>query len=70
LIGSRTIGGVRASSELAIIGEPSPVTMPPIRLPDPVLDDHVSPERASARTAGRVAPVNISAGGQIRRSSE
>jgi MOSC domain-containing protein YiiM len=54
---------VRASNELAIIGEPSPLTMLPNRLPDPVLDADLSPARATARAAGRIVYVNVSAGG-------
>jgi hypothetical protein len=42
------------------------MTMPPTRLPDPVLDADLSPARTPARTAGRIVPVNISAGGMPR----
>jgi hypothetical protein len=60
LIGGHTFGEVRASVQLAIIGEPSPMTMSPNRSPDPVLDADCSPARTSARTAGRIVSVNIS----------
>jgi hypothetical protein len=56
-------GGVRARIRLAIIGEPSPVTMPPIRQPDPVLDAHSLPSRARVRATGRVVSVNVSSVG-------
>jgi MOSC domain-containing protein YiiM len=59
----RTFGGVRESYELAIIDEPTPMMMPPNRLPDPVLDADLSPARATARTVGRIVSVNVSAGG-------
>jgi MOSC domain-containing protein YiiM len=39
------------------------MTMPPNRSPDPVLDADLSPARITARVAGRVAYVNVSAGG-------
>jgi hypothetical protein len=54
---------VRESNQLAIIGEPSPVTMPPNHLFDPVLDDVVTPAQSDAQTAGRIVPVNVAEGG-------
>jgi MOSC domain-containing protein YiiM len=54
---------VRASTQLAIIDEPSPMTMSPNRLPDPVLEADPSPARTTARTEGRIVSLNISAGG-------
>jgi hypothetical protein len=43
-----------------MIGEPSPMTMPPNRLPDPVLDADLLPARAIARTADFQNPVATS----------
>jgi len=60
--GGRAIGGVRASTPLAIIGETSRATMTPNRPPCSNLDAHVSPARASARAAGEVASVHVSTG--------
>jgi MOSC domain-containing protein YiiM len=57
---------VRERSELAIIGEPSlpsPPGMPQFRALDPDLDASTSPMRTHARAAGRIASLNVSAGG-------
>lgn len=65
MTGGRTIGGVRASTPLAIIGETSRATMTPNRPPCSNLDAHVAPARTNARTVGRVASVSRFAGEMI-----
>jgi len=60
--GGRAIGGVRASTPLAIIGETRRETMTPNRPPCSHLDAHALPARTSARAVARIASVHVLAG--------